>query len=262
MNKKWMFVIMIGVLTGVASCTLFHKKRPRGDAGPEADALARKMLEAVNEEAWTKTGVVKWTFRGVHDHVWDRRRGYSSVSWGQGDDRISVRFYLDDHSYSIVTRGGGIVEDKQEANKLTEKAFAYWVNDSFWLNPVVKIFDGGTFRERLPPDELGRERLMVTYRSGGLTPGDAYLYTLGKDGRPVQWEMWVSILPVGGVKASFEGWIQLSTGAWIATKHGIGPKNVDLSDVHGAEDVSQLFDMDLFIELDALIHPAARESSP
>ncbi|MBK8633044.1 MAG: hypothetical protein IPN72_05545 [Saprospiraceae bacterium] len=32
--------------------------------------------------------------------------------------------------------------------------------------------------------------------------------------------MWVSIIPLKGVEASWENWVELSGGAWLSTAHG------------------------------------------
>ena len=84
---------------------------------------------------------------------------------------------------------------------------------------------------------------MVSYASGGLTPGDAYVWIVGPDGRPRSWKMWVSIIPIGGVEVSWDGWRELATGAWISTAHH-GPLGLtlELGDVRGAETLEALVD--------------------
>nr|MBK7066096.1 hypothetical protein [Deltaproteobacteria bacterium] len=52
--------------------------------------------------------------------------------------------------------------------------------------------------------------------------------------------MWVSIIPIGGLEASWEGWTRLSTGALVATRHQMGPKRMELRDVAGAETLAAL----------------------
>jgi len=45
-----------------------------GNSGPNADTMARRMLAQVNAEAWERTGAIAWSFKGKHQHVWDRAR--------------------------------------------------------------------------------------------------------------------------------------------------------------------------------------------
>jgi len=133
----------------------------------------------------------------------------------------------------LVTR---VCEDPLDA--ALDTAWRRWINDSFWLNPVVKAFDEGVARSVARVD--GRDALLLQYRSGGVTPGDRYLWLLDENGLPRAWRMWVSIIPIGGLEASWEGWTRLSTGALVATRHQMGPKRMEIRDVAGAETLSAL----------------------
>lgn len=205
------------------------------------------MIAAVGGEAWARTGAVRWTFAGRHRHLWDRARGYARVRW----DDVDARLRLGDRS-GVVTRGGRRLEP-EEARALLDEAYGRWVNDSFWLNPVVKVFDEGVRRELVElegdlPAGASRQGLLVTYTSGGLTPGDAYLWIVDAQGRPLAWRMWVSIVPIGGLEVSWERWVTLGTGARVATLHRLGPLRLELTDVAGAADLSTLAADDPFAD--------------
>jgi hypothetical protein len=45
-----------------------------------------------------------------------------------------------------------------------------------------------------------QEALMITYASGGSTPGDSYVWFVDQNYMPKAWRMWVSIIPVGDWK--------------------------------------------------------------
>ncbi|MBC7794084.1 MAG: hypothetical protein H7Z43_10280, partial [Clostridia bacterium] len=122
-------------------------------------------------------------------------------------------------------------------NAALEDAWAAWVNDSFWLNAPSKCFDDGTQRQLVKDDE--GTHLLVAYTSGGKTPGDAYLWDVGET-LPTAWRMWTHAIPVGGVHVTWDSWVQLGTGAWIATKHKIGPKTLELTDVRGAKTLAEV----------------------
>lgn len=209
---------------------------PAGVPGAEAEELTDTMFRGVDAEAWAETGAVTWTFAGRNQHLWDRQRALDRVAWGE------VEVLVDLNSQTgRATRAGEAVEGKA-AERLIAKAYAAWINDAFWLNPVVKARDEGVVRATVaasPPDEASRG-LLVSYSSGGLTPGDSYLWLVGPDGRPVAWRMWVSIIPIGGLRASWEGWTQLSTGAWVSTEHRAGPVRLLLTDVAGAATLADL----------------------
>ena len=40
-------------------------------------------------------------------------------------------------------------QSPEDAQKAIDTAYAYWINDSFWLNPLVKLFDDGVERALL-----------------------------------------------------------------------------------------------------------------
>lgn len=233
-------VVVVGlVVTGL----VMHESRPdEGETGEAADAMARRMVDAVDGEAWQRTRAVRWTFRGSHRHVWDRDADFAWVSW----DDVDARIRLSDRSG--IVRIGGREAVEGEAIPLREKAYAFWVNDSFWLNPVPKVFDEGVTRSIVELAD-GRRGLMAAYGGGGLTPGDAYVWILGPDDRPVAWKMWVSIIPIGGLEASWDGWQQLDGGAWVSSHHDIAFLSLELSDIEGASSLDALLDEDPFAEL-------------
>jgi hypothetical protein len=205
---------------------------PVTESGPAAEALADRMEAAVDVEAWARTGAVRWSFRDRNRHLWDRQRHLARVQTGERTVLIDLH-----------TRRGRAWEGTEELSGSAldgalDEAWAAWCNDSFWLNPLAKLRDEGTSRSSVGVD--GQDALLVSYASGGTTPGDRYLWLLGADDRPTAWRMWVSILPVPGLEASWEGWQQLSTGAWVSTLHRIGPVEIALTEVAGAPSLGEL----------------------
>jgi hypothetical protein len=236
--KKVLYVLLILIVLLAAAGWWLHEPRPTGNPGPAADALAKVMMQSVRADAWDSTGAVQWTFAGTHHHLWDRERHLAQVSWG--DNRVLLPL----STREGVAFASGTRVPTEQAQSLLQEAWEYWVNDAFWLNPVVKAFDEGTQRA-LVETESGGQALLVSYASGGATPGDAYLWQLDPTTkRPQAWQMWVSVIPIGGLSATWEGWQQLETGAWVATKHGLGPVNLTITDVGGAATLSALVGQD------------------
>ena len=110
---------------------------------------------------------------------------------------------------------------------------------SFWLNAPAKAFDPGTTRS-LVETEGAEPALLVRYASGGVTPGDAYLWQLDENGVPLSWKMWISIIPIGGLEISWEGWTSLKTGARISTRHQAGPFTVEVEGVSGGNSLQDI----------------------
>ncbi len=216
--------IVVGLLVVLAIAGYFvvNKPEPQGVPGAEAEQLAMEMVKAVNKEAWDSTRWVKWTFMDMHHFVWNKETHWVKISWEDYEVILNTK----DIQNGIAYENGNRVDSDQN-KELVEQAWGYFCNDSFWLNPVVKAFDPGTERSVVTTDE-GVKKVKVKYNSGGVTPGDAYLWTLDDNYRPVAWQMWVQVLPVNGFKISWDGWVQVPTGAWIYTKHGAFGRQIDM----------------------------------
>ena len=212
---------------------IFNEKEPMGKAGPAADQMAERMMAAVNKTAWDSTRYVQWTFaNGAHAYFWDKERNLVKIDF---DDK-EVLLNTKEVNGKVFQNGTEITGD--EASQLIQKAWSFFCNDSYWLNPVVKAFDPGTERSIVQVKD-GREGLKVQYTTGGVTPGDAYVWLLDDNGKPIAWKMWVGIIPLGGIENSWEGWQTLSTGAEISTTHTFFGKKLDfLTDVKAGMELS------------------------
>lgn len=245
--KRILYFILFLVLAGIITFLFVNESLPKGTPGQAADKLARKMQTATNLQAWKKTGAVKFTFSGSsgggRTTLWDKTRHLAKVSWGDGYEVL-----VNINQKKGVARQNRQIVKGNEGQKLVIKAWKIWVNDSFWLNPIAKAFDPGTSRHLVDVGN-GQQGVMVSYNSGGDTPGDAYLWLLDKNGLPSHWKLWVSIIPIGGIKFSWEHWITLSTGAKVATFHS-GLIDIKLTDVKGTTTLKELTNgKDVFTEL-------------
>jgi len=253
--KRWLirllvvFVILVAV--AVIAGWIANEPRPDGAPGAEADALARKIEAAVDKEGWDRTGVIWWNFGDRYSHLWDRNRNLARVRWGDNEVLLDIAT-----KKGIATTKGARVEGAP-ADELLETAYSRWANDSFWLNPLAKLFDDGTTRAIVKQAD-GSDALLITYGSGGVTPGDSYLWIVGEDGIPTSWKMWVGILPIGGLELSWERWIDLPSGAKISTLHK-GLFTLEIKDVQTAPEVTSVEPQDPFAALAS--QPASQPST-
>lgn len=225
---KWTAITLLGVVILLLIVGLIaHQPLPEGQQGAEADHLAKKMELAIDKVAWDSTRWVRWGFANRHDFVWDRANGLVEVRWGENQ----VLLRTQDQSGKAYQNGQQV--EGEEAVDLLNKAWFYFCNDSFWLNAPAKVFDPGTSRAIVELED-GNQGLLVSYASGGVTPGDAYLWMLDENGLPKSWKMWVSIIPVGGLEFSWENWTTLSTGAKLSTQHK-GLLTIPLTDVQAGQ---------------------------
>lgn len=224
---KWAAIVLVSIVVLIfAAIKIFSKSLPEGNAGPEAEALTDKMLNAINAEAYEQLTYLEWTFRGSHHFAWNKKDNKVIVKW----EDFEVNLSPDNLTGSATKNGVTLVgETEQEA---IQTAWSYFANDSFWLVAPYKVRDPGTQRSLVQTDE--GPALLITYTSGGVTPGDSYLWYLDEEGRPVAWEMWTSIIPIQGMRVSWDDWIAYE-GSWFAPNHqGPGPITVPLT-IHRIE---------------------------
>ncbi|CAH8286380.1 hypothetical protein EV196_106272 [Mariniflexile fucanivorans] len=208
----------------------YNEDLPTGVQGTEADALAYKMLDALNHEAYKNTNYIEWTFKRKHYYKWKKNKSTCDVYWKE----YKVSLNLNDASQNQAFVHSFKVMDDDLSKELIEKARKYFNNDSFWLVAPYKIFDKGTER-RLVTLENNKKALLVTYTSGGTTPGDSYLWHFDKNGKPTSFQMWVDILPIDGLTATWNDWVTTESGAQLPSFHEFGVFNLEISHIKGTK---------------------------
>ncbi|NNE31253.1 MAG: hypothetical protein HKN40_02680 [Winogradskyella sp.] len=191
----------------------YNEDLPVGKQGPKADQLASKMLTALNEDAYLNTNYLEWTFKNRHHYKWYKTDNICEVFWADFRVVLDLNNTSNSEVYVAQQAYNGV-----EKSDYIDKAKDYFNNDSFWLVAPYKVFDMGTER-RLVKTEEGKEALLVTYTTGGTTPGDSYLWHLDSAYKPISFQMWVNILPIQGLEATWEGWITTESGAQLPTLH-------------------------------------------
>lgn len=221
-------LILIGLVAFGVVYVLFNEPLPKTEESFEADMLANKMLKAVNHKAYKDTRYLEWSFRnGAHRFKWDKEMGTVKVAW----DDILVNLDLGNNAKSKVYRNN-ILIDGNSTDKWMQKATSLFNNDSFWLVAPFKVFDKGTKRSVIILED-GSRGLLVSYTTGGDTPGDTYLWKLGDNGFPKSFQMWVKIIPIGGVEATWDDWQVMESGVFLPKSHELGPITLDMGDVKG-----------------------------
>ena len=206
---------------------MYNENLPDGEQSEAADELAKKMLKAINHESYKETRFLEWTMAGRNHYKWDKFEQVVDVAWG----RYVVHLNTRDPKLSTAQIDGEIIDDASKM-EVIEKAVASFNNDSFWLVAPHKAFDPGTER-RIVMLENGAQGLLVTYTSGGNTPGDSYLWILEDSGLPRAFKLWVSIFPIGGLEATWEGWKTTESGALLPTRHSLLFLEFEMSNMRG-----------------------------
>ncbi|MBA6155056.1 hypothetical protein H3Z83_00760 [Tenacibaculum sp. S7007] len=226
MKKVFKIIGVILLFVTVGLGVLYYTSNeslPKGEEGIEADALASKMLNILNYEAYKNTRFLEWSFRGKHFYKWDKQENTVDVSW----DNNKIILDTKSPEKSKVFVDAKLVDNPEILKKATD----YFNNDSFWLVAPYKVFEDGIKRKVVSYND--KKALMITYTSGGSTPGDSYLWILDESGKPTSFKMWVSIIPTGGMKATWNDWATTQSGAILPTKHQLPIGTLDMGDVKG-----------------------------
>ncbi len=225
---KWtLIILLVLVLIGFVFVKVVSEEKPVGVEGPEAEALADRMMEALNYSVLDSVKYISWDFGGRNKHIYDHNNHKSIVQWKD------YEVHLNHKSVTGIAYQNGI-EVTEDKDKLVQKAWSHWCNDSFWLLAPFKIKDPGTSRSivDLDAEEFpNKQGLMITYDSGGVTPGDSYLWILDENNIPVGYKMWVSIIPIGGLYATWTEWKPYTEGLMLSSSHDLKIFTLILADI-------------------------------
>ena len=231
--KYFTITVSLLIMLTIGSCFIISEKLPQGESPEKAEQLTDKMFNAINKEAWDSTKIIQWSFMNMHHYLWDKENGNLIVKWKDNE----VLMNLDQYD-GIVMKKGEVLEGKAK-KKGIDKAYGFFCNDSFWLFAPYKARERGT-RRSIVRLEDGQERLLVSYISGGVTPGDSYLWSLDENGLPESWKMWVKVLPVKGVQVNWENWENFPPGIKVATKRSNKLFQMEFSEIITAQTYEEL----------------------
>ena len=225
---KWILIVIIVLLVGLFAATkIMSKDIPTGESGPVAKALADKILNRLNKPAWDSLQYVSWTFfRGEHHYVWDKMNNKAIVTWPENKVILDLNDWF---NQSYAYNEEGTMREEQDRQAALKTAWSFWCNDSFWLYAPYKLRDQGIKRSLITED--GKQGLLVSYESGGVTPGDSYLWWVDDTGLPTSYDMWTSIIPIKGINATWTNWEKLAGGSMVAKSHKLGPLEMSLSNI-------------------------------
>lgn len=156
-------------------------------ADPRAQALAQKVLDSMGgRKGWDDTRYLAWTFNDQYQ-IWDKRK--NRFRW----ERDSIVAVID-----TQTRDGKVyvkgqeLHDPEEKQKLLDRAYALYINNSYWLVMPFKLLDPGVtlkyVGEDTTMDNARADVLEMTFDAVGLTPQNKYRIWVDKEqGLVTQW---------------------------------------------------------------------------
>ena len=87
--------------------------------------------------------------------------------------------------------------------------------------------------------EEGTHGLMIEYKSGGVTPGDSYLWILDDSYQPTGYKMWTQILPVQGMYVDWNDWRDFM-GAQLCISHTMVGNKVSMQNVKAGNTLAEI----------------------
>lgn len=152
---------------------------------PAAAAIVDSMMTAMGgRQAFDNTGALRFTFsfsskdtvRTGRTHWWDRRTGNYRI---QGKTRQGQDFVYLFNTGTKEGRAwvGGALADSAELKAHLDRAYALFINDTYWFLMPFKLFDPGVHLKLDGEAMVGGaavDRVKVTFDNVGLTPGDTY----------------------------------------------------------------------------------------
>lgn len=153
----------------------------------KAQRIAREVIDNMGgEKGWNDTRYLAWTFNDQYQ-VWDKQQ--HRFRWEMDSLVAVISTDTKDGNVYVVGRE---LQEGEEKQKLLERAYALWINNSYWLVMPFKLLDPGVnltyLGEGKTMDGAPADMLEMTFNEVGLTPQNKYHVWVDKEqGLVTQW---------------------------------------------------------------------------
>ena len=212
-------------------CAPALSRAEAADSDPQAMKVAHEVLDALGGgERWNALTGIAWTFevstrdtvRASRRHVWNKHSGEHRVEY---TTPAGVRFVVV-HVLGDSTRGSawanGTPLEGDSLHHMLKRAYAMWVNDSYWFLMPYKLLDPGVHLgyDGQVSDSAGTfDRLALSFDHVGLTPGDHYWVDVARGSERVErWKNQLQNTQPPPTEWTWEGW-EKHDGLWFPTAH-------------------------------------------
>lgn len=220
--KRIFYLVIIISLSFYLLVVILSDDLPEGKLNSKATVILNQMRKASGYDKWQKeTSAIEFTFAEKNKHFYDKKRGYIEVIWDNYQVQIDKKTMK-----GIVFENNEPVTDTSKTKNIIDKAWAKFINDMFWFNPLFQVFGPGAKHYYIDENNI-----KVTFLSGGVTPGDSYVFEKDERGLLKNMRMWVSIIPVKGAVASYDNYVTTDNGIKVATEHQIFFFNIRLTEI-------------------------------
>ena len=174
-----------------------------------ADSVAHRLLQAHGADAWAAAPFLRFDFgietpsgtQTIARHLWNRRTGAYRIEWSSHPDSsyvalVNVDTVQNGRLPGTVYRNGTPLTGTADT-LARERAYARFVNDTYWLLSPLKVFDPGVRRTYVADSSTAtHDVLRLSFNEVGRTPGDRYWLYVSKDtGRLDRWAYHLQGMP-------------------------------------------------------------------
>jgi hypothetical protein len=208
------------------------------EASPSAETVAARVMDAMGgEEAWNNTRFIRFSFAGRRTHWWDKWTGRHRLEGQTQDGKPFVVLH------NINTRQGdawvgGQKAEGDAAKELLERAYAAWINDTYWLVMPYKLRDPGvqlSYVGEEKIDGVDYDKLLLRFEKVGLTPGDRYWAYINKDTHLMdRWAYVLESMEAGAAPTMWlwQGWQKFGNIMLAPTRSQVGgDRKLELGDI-------------------------------
>lgn len=171
-----------------------------GANAQDKETVINKVWDAVGGKTnFEKARYFQFTFASERNgklnpgrtHLWDKFTGNYRLESETADGKKSVVLFNTNTKTGKAFENGVQIPDST-ANKLVIRAYAAFINDTYWLLVPTKLQDPGV-NTKLESDEIINNEdcfvINLNFDKVGLTPGDQYwLYISRTNGQVVRWK--------------------------------------------------------------------------
>ena len=172
----------------VAACQVAEEPRQGMETmlpelASHADTLAFRALEASGGEmAMRSMPYLRFDFgtnpESPRRHLWDKMSGDYRLEYLRGDTSVVVLF-------NTGTRAGAAFRDgapAADSDRLVDRGYSAFINDTYWLMMPVKMLDPGVSREVVADSSSSEHEVVrLWFDQVGLTPGDTYYVWVNRE---------------------------------------------------------------------------------
>ncbi|CAN5918416.1 hypothetical protein BH24BAC1_BH24BAC1_07230 [soil metagenome] len=202
--------------------------------GSKAAALVNRVIKEMGgKKAWDSVPYVAWSFAGSYQ-VWDKHAN----NYRYEKDSIVAVTNLDTRQGKAYIQGKDVT-GTEAGQKIIDRMYAAWANNSYWLLMPWKLADPGLTVRYLGEGqtEAGEpaDLLELTFEKVGVTPQNKYIVAVSKEkGLVTQWSFFRNASdPTPSFTRPWHhyqsyGPVKLSTGRSTNTEDGVNIRNLAL----------------------------------